>query len=183
MAHAAGIVHRDVKPQNLFVTSTSDGTAHVKVLDFGIARHTRAASKLTQTATVIGSPPYMAPEQMLANEVDARTDVWSLGATLYEFLTGKPPFPGATMPEIYARIVQGPAESPLLSRAEISVPLADIVMRCLSRNPEDRFDGAVALGRELAPFAPSAIAMSLQRLAPIAWETTTKQPSVTRKTR
>jgi len=177
-AHAAGIVHRDVKPQNLFISRQNDGHAHVKILDFGIARDVRGGSTLTQTATVIGSPPYMAPEQMIAAPVDARTDVWSIGATLYELLTGQVPFPGATMPEIYARIVAGPARAPIELRADLPQALSDVVMRCLSRNSRERPSDAAALAKELAPFAPAAIAMSALRLAPIAWGTTKRAPAI-----
>ena len=159
-AHRAGIVHRDVKPHNLFVTRRRDGTPCVKVLDFGIARHQVGHGKLTQTATVIGSPPYMSPEQMTASPVDARSDVWSLGATLYELLAGRCPFPGGSVAEIYARVLAGPPEDLSSLRPDVPEALAAVVARCLARAPAERWPDAATLAEALAPFAPRSLLAS-----------------------
>src|SRR5690606_18497553 len=110
-AHGIGIVHRDVKPSNLFLTNRADGTPCIKVLDFGISKSigNQVAgvpdAGLTQTQAVLGSPRYMAPEQMRSSRrVDGRTDIWALGTTLHELLTGRPPFDAKTMPELFAMI-------------------------------------------------------------------------------
>ena len=111
-AHARGIVHRDLKPQNLFITTRVDGTPLVKVLDFGLAKSlatTKEMRALTQTTAVMGSPVYMSPEQMRASRtVDTRSDTWSLGVCLHELLTGRPPFEGATFPELCSLVLNEP---------------------------------------------------------------------------
>ena len=111
-AHALGIVHRDLKPANLFVTTRPDGTPAVKVLDFGISKVTNPSSSdhaLTKTTSVMGSPLYMSPEQMTATrDVDARTDIWAVGAILYELLVGHVPFSAETLPQICGLILTSP---------------------------------------------------------------------------
>src|SRR5579863_6621840 len=96
-AHALGIVHRDLKPANLFLARRAGRDPMVKVLDFGISKTKDAAAGLTQTSSVMGSPYYMAPEQMMSSkDVDVRSDIWALGIILYELLSGKAPFQGDT---------------------------------------------------------------------------------------
>jgi serine/threonine protein kinase len=156
-AHALGIVHRDVKPQNLFVTKGVDGRPLVKVLDFGLAK-TLAASKemraLTQTTAVMGSPQYMSPEQMRASrEVDRRTDLWSLGVCLYELLVGKPPFDGMTVPELCSMVLKEPP-SPMPS--DIPRGLIKIVMRCLEKDPAKRYATVAELADALDAFATTS---------------------------
>ncbi|MBM4363359.1 MAG: serine/threonine protein kinase, partial [Deltaproteobacteria bacterium] len=114
-AHALGIVHRDLKPANLFLTKRADGSAQVKVLDFGISKagvssDSGADQSLTKTSAMMGSPLYMSPEQMRsARSVDARSDLWSLGAILFELMAGRPPFSGESLPELLARVLTDPA--------------------------------------------------------------------------
>ena len=117
-AHALGIVHRDLKPSNLFCVRSSDGRPFVKVLDFGISKAlgTDTVSSepgITGTNAMLGSPLYMSPEQMRASrDVDARTDIWSIGVILYELLAGKVPFEGSAIPEVCVRISKIKIRSP-----------------------------------------------------------------------
>jgi len=112
-AHVAGIVHRDLKPANLYLTRRADGSNCVKVLDFGISKAAlspdqAAPQNMTQTSSVLGTPGYMAPEQLRSSKhVDARTDIWALGVILHELLTGRLAFQGSTVPEVYTSILAG----------------------------------------------------------------------------
>jgi serine/threonine-protein kinase len=153
-AHAMGIVHRDLKPQNLFVTGSSTMPV-VKLLDFGISKlPTTGDLSMTSTRTVMGSPLYMAPEQMRsARRVDARADIWGLGTLLYTMLTGHPPFESDTMTELCAMIVQDPPPNLHDRRAGVPRALARAVEQCLEKDPEHRFASVADLARELGPFA------------------------------
>ena len=148
-AHAQGIVHRDLKPANLFVTRRRDGGPLVKVLDFGIAKAlTESDSRLTQTRAMLGSPGYMSPEQLDSpRDVDGRTDIWALGVTLYQLLSGRLPFWGRNQTEIAVKIA---AESP--PPLEVDPQLAAVVMRCLEKSCDDRYQDVAALAAELRPF-------------------------------
>jgi serine/threonine-protein kinase len=153
-AHLAGIVHRDLKPSNLFLVESGAQAGTVKVLDFGISKFLVPGpgddAPLTNPETTLGSPRYMAPEQLSRpNEVDERADVWSLGVTLYELLTGKTPFRGPS-DEYVARAVM--VEYPVpVDRARPDVPpaLAAVVMRCLEKDRRDRYATAAALADAL----------------------------------
>ncbi|WP_438022338.1 protein kinase domain-containing protein [Sorangium sp. So ce233] len=157
-AHALGIIHRDLKPGNLFLSHRADGSPLIKVIDFGISKMALAADTtaqavgdMTQTSTMLGSPLYMAPEQMLSTKsVDVRADIWSMGAILYQLLTGAIPFRGDSVMEIYDLILAGPPRLVAL-RADVPARLDWAVQRCLQKSPADRF-GSIA---ELAPFAPA----------------------------
>ncbi|NUQ72920.1 MAG: serine/threonine protein kinase [Polyangiaceae bacterium] len=160
-AHALGIIHRDLKPSNVFLARRPDGTKRIKVLDFGISKDTRNSSgstppgALTTGDAVLGSPAYMAPEQVKkSKDADVRSDIWSIGVILYELLAGKPPFHGETVMELLANILDCSPEP--LSRVCPSVPpeLESVVMRCLSRSPDQRFQDVASLAAALAPFAP-----------------------------
>lgn len=156
-AHAAGIVHRDVKPSNLFVARRRDGSTILKVLDFGVAgfRAPRDGedARLTDSHTPVGSPPYMAPEQIRARDVDARADVWGLGVTLFEMLAHRLPFQGPTTAAISAAIVADDPVSLRGVRGDLPEGLAELVSRCLSKVVAERPADARALARELAPYA------------------------------
>ena len=162
-AHAAGIVHRDLKPSNLFVTKRPDGSDLVKILDFGISKWRAGESdldELTQTGVVLGSPKYMAPEQLFGSaDVDARADVWSIGAILYEMLAGKPPFDLPTFTRICAELSTNNPPPPLGIRCEDVTPeLEAVVMKCFERDPNKRTPDVSELAGSLldavdAPFA------------------------------
>lgn len=152
-AHEHGIVHRDVKPANLFVTRIDDDEDGVKVLDFGIARVRQSDVHATLTHSghaVVGTPAYMAPETLVGGAADERSDVYSLGATLYELLTGSPPFPGASMHAVFVAHVSEKPESPAARRREPLPPrLEAAVMRCLEKEPSARYASVRELGEAL----------------------------------
>ncbi len=136
-AHARGLVHRDIKPDNIMLTG-----GHAVVMDFGIARAVSAAGgdKLTQTGIAMGSPLYMSPEQgMAVEEIDGRSDIYALGCVLYEMLVGTPPFTGPTPQAVLARHSLDNVPSPAIIRDTISPELEEIIMRALAKAPADRF--------------------------------------------
>jgi serine/threonine-protein kinase len=168
-AHAMGIVHRDLKPSNLFLTRRADGSAVVKVLDFGVAKETGPdrETATTEPGGVVGTPAYMAPEQMrAARAVDARTDVWALGATLYALVTGGPPFPAGSVVEMHERAMRG---APPLRAARPDAPgaLEAIVQRCLAPDPGGRYASVAELADALAEIAPERARISAERAARI----------------
>ena len=147
-AHDLGIVHRDLKPANLFLTKRRDGTPCIKVLDFGIAKQmaNRQSQELTKSGTVLGSPLYMSPEQMIqAREVDKRSDLWSLGVVLYELLTGNVPFEGDTFAQVVYRVTTLAPLPPHALRPELSAEVDAVVLRCLEKDPDKRFESVDAL--------------------------------------
>jgi eukaryotic-like serine/threonine-protein kinase len=150
-AHSIGIVHRDVKPTNLFVTWRPDGSALIKVLDFGISKSPIAgAIQLTQTQSLLGTPAYMSPEQMRsARMVDARTDIWSLGTVLYELLEGHRPFEAESFSEMCVKVAVD--EPGAMTRTPPA--LQQVVLRCLEKAPEQRYGSMAELGRDLVPFS------------------------------
>jgi eukaryotic-like serine/threonine-protein kinase len=157
-AHAAGVVHRDLKPGNLFLARRADGSRRVKVLDFGISKALSGTSveelSLTKTAALIGSPLYMAPEQMRsAKDVDTRADIWSLGAMLYEMLTGQPPYTGESIPQLCAALLHDDPIPLRHHRPEIPEGLDHAVLRCLMKDRNQRFPTVFELGRALLPYA------------------------------
>jgi serine/threonine-protein kinase len=169
-AHAAGIVHRDLKPANLFVTTRSDGTACIKVLDFGISKVSSGSKSdsfsMTKTSAVMGSPRYMSPEQMRSSRnVDARSDVWALGTVLYEALAGVAAFDSETMPELCARILTEPP-APLAShRADLPDGFEEALMLSLEKDPAVRYQDVAQFAAALAPFGSAQAAASAQRAA------------------
>ena len=131
-AHKAGIVHRDIKPANLHVSPAGV----VKILDFGIAR--MAASKMTSTGGIIGTPDYMSPEQVMSGTIDARSDLFAVGAVLYELLSGTKPFAAGSITALLMKIMREPHE-PLSARVpDLPSSVADLVDRLLAKPPDDR---------------------------------------------
>jgi tRNA A-37 threonylcarbamoyl transferase component Bud32 len=155
--HAHGIVHRDVKPGNLFLTTAPDGSPLIKVLDFGIAKNVArdpAIGTLTMTLVALGTPLYMAPEQIRSSRtVDARADVWSLGAILYELLTGVAAFGGNTVAHITQQVLE--AEPMMMTKIRPDIPheLEAAVLRALAKDVEKRWVDVAAFAAALAPFA------------------------------
>ncbi|MBK8258439.1 MAG: serine/threonine protein kinase [Polyangiaceae bacterium] len=156
-AHSVGIIHRDLKPANLFVTHKPGGEPFIKVLDFGVSKvltgNTGEVS-LTQTTTILGSALYMSPEQMRsARDVDHRTDVYALGACLYEILAGRPPYVASSFPELCARVYSGPPMSVSEWSPEVPPDLAKVIEKSLAHEREDRYGSIAEFVHALAPYA------------------------------
>lgn len=156
-AHAAGVVHRDLKPSNLFRAELPGGATQIKVLDFGVS-HLRgdgpSSSAATTAEALLGSPAYMAPEQIVSSKnADARSDIWSIGVVLFELSTGVRPFEGGSVGETLAAVLRDRA--PLLRSLRPDAPeeLEAVVARCLEPDAEKRFADVAALARAIAPFA------------------------------
>ncbi len=170
-AHGMGIVHRDLKPSNLFVVTRADGTPSVKVLDFGISKVTGMAASgadlgMTKTTTIMGSPLYMSPEQMASSkDVDARTDIWALGAILFELLTGRVPFQADTITQLCAMILQQRAEPLRNFRPDAPEGLQMVIQRCLEKDRNLRYANVAELANALAPFAPRRARLSVERVS------------------
>jgi len=136
-AHENGIVHRDLKPANIYLHQMGGPEAGVivKVVDFGVSRLLSAETRMTLPGMMVGSPAYMSPEQFLMiNDIDHRTDIWSLGVCLFEMLTGVRPFFGKTVEELKAQVLMAPAPSITSRSPHLDEGLAAIVARCLERD-------------------------------------------------
>ncbi len=142
-AHALGVIHRDLKPANIFLTRHGDEDDFVKVLDFGLVKHITELpdEQLTQTGLFMGSPKYMAPEQIQSGDVDARTDVYALGIMLYEMLAGKVPFERATsVNTLMAHVGEPPPPMRQVNPNLVCSPaFEELVMRCIAKDPADRY--------------------------------------------
>jgi serine/threonine protein kinase len=145
-AHSKGIIHRDIKPDNIILSPK-----FVKVLDFGIAKQIggTADPSLTQGGMVVGTPHYMSPEQALGRAVDARTDIFSLGVVMYEMLSGSKPFLGEAVTEVLLKIVMNEPRDIADAAAGITPALAAIIRRCMEKQPENRFQDCEQLRTEL----------------------------------
>ncbi len=144
--HAAGLVHRDVKPANVLL-SGEEGAEHAYITDFGVARNVATQSGLTQTGRFVGTLDYVAPEQISGGEVDARADVYALGCLLFKLLTGEVPFPrDGEAARLYAHL-NDPPPAPSLYAQEVPMALDDVVVRAMSKQPGDRYPSAGDLGR------------------------------------
>ena len=154
-AHAMGIVHRDIKPSNYFITRRPDGSMLLKILDFGISKTPVNFEELTGTQTVIGTPSYMAPEQMKSGkQADARSDIWSMGVVMYQLLQGRPPFSGDSYAELVLKVG---AEPPNPLHVPLPPGLGEVIFRCLEKDPKRRHQDVGELARSLAPFASDPV--------------------------
>jgi serine/threonine protein kinase len=168
-AHSVGIVHRDLKPANLFLAQQPDGSARIKVLDFGISKAIVTSStgidpSLTRTSSMMGSPLYMSPEQMKsAKDVDPRTDVWALGVILYELLTGEPPFVAESIPELSAKVLLDEPASIRRVRADVSPPLEAAIIRALAKTPAARYPTVADFAEALVTFGPARTRVNVER--------------------
>ncbi|MGI9302660.1 MAG: protein kinase domain-containing protein [Gammaproteobacteria bacterium] len=148
-AHDTNVVHRDLKPGNILI----DDDGVVKVVDFGVAAATRQMdTRLTKTGLLIGTPTYMAPEQVLGREIDTRTDVYALGVIVYEMLTGEPPYSGGDSMAIMYQHVQGKAEPAKVKNPKISSELSGVIQKMMATDPDKRFQSMAELGQHLEAF-------------------------------
>jgi serine/threonine-protein kinase len=167
-AHINGVVHRDLKPSNLFVTQRPDGSHLVKVLDFGISKALSVTDddiNLTSTRGLLGSPLYMAPEQIRSSKsVDIRADIWALGIILHQLIAGTSPFAGDNLGSVLAAIL---SDDPVLLKTvtpEVPEGLSEVLLRCLSRDRDDRYATVADLATALEPFAPPQTKVSIDRI-------------------
>ncbi|MGH9788086.1 MAG: protein kinase domain-containing protein [Candidatus Acidiferrales bacterium] len=162
-AHELGIIHRDIKPSNIFVSVGQDGSEHAKVLDFGVAKLKDQSACLfglestTGTGIVVGTPAYMSPEQAMGlrgDQLDGRSDLYSLGVLLFEMLTGKPPFYGGTPVALMVAHAQSPPPDPRMLRPALPTALTNVVLRSLQKEPARRFPSAQAMMEALREAVP-----------------------------
>ena len=165
-AHEAGLVHRDIKPGNIMITREGE----VKVMDFGIAR-TSTGDNLTQTASILGTASYLSPEQAQGEPVDSRSDIYSMGCVLYEMLTSRAPFKGDSPVAIAYKHVRENPVPPSRLNGDVSEALEAVVMKCMAKNPANRYQTAEELRQDLervrrggAPLATPVLADSTEML-------------------
>ena len=172
-AHGLGIIHRDLKPSNLFATERPDGSTLIKLLDFGISRASAGGpaldvGRLTASRTVMGTPEYMSPEQLRsAKNADERSDIWALGSTVYELLTTRPPFEAESLSGLCAAIAADEPVALRQRREDLPVELEQVVMRCLEKDPDRRYQNVAELARALGPFASPEAQASVARVSKI----------------
>jgi eukaryotic-like serine/threonine-protein kinase len=165
-AHKLGIIHRDLKPGNLHRSYRPDGAACIKVLDFGISKFTRGGDAITKTSTLMGSPLYMAPEQLAsAKHVDPRVDVWAMGVILYELVTGELPFQGDTLPQICTSVLHGDAKPIHDHLPELPSALWTVLEHTFAKIPDDRYANLATFSRDLCQFGGESARASAAYIA------------------
>jgi tRNA A-37 threonylcarbamoyl transferase component Bud32 len=168
-AHHNGIVHRDLKPANLFVTTNGDGSPHMKVLDFGVSKFLSDGSlKLTVDGQLLGSPLYMSPEQMLGKaNVDSRSDIWALGAILYELVAGRSPFHAENMVVLQSNVLVQPPTPLATYVPDAPQAFNEIILQCLDKDPSRRWSDLATFAAALVPFAPRRAVPYAARVAAV----------------
>ena len=172
-AHDAGIVHRDLKPENVFLIRRNDTDDFVKVLDFGIAKVANGPKRLTRDGEVLGTPHYMSPEQCEGDGVDHRTDIYALGVLLYEMVTGHVPHDADTMMGILTKQMYEDPIPPKVRVPQVSEQLEHLIMRCLEKKPEQRYQTMHAIEADLQrvhtgqqPVGPDTVTLTPTRPPP-----------------
>ncbi|MEQ9318777.1 MAG: serine/threonine-protein kinase, partial [Polyangiaceae bacterium] len=165
-AHRLGIIHRDLKPGNLHRSFRPDGAAWIKVLDFGISKFTRQEDSITKTSTLMGSPLYMAPEQLAsAKHVDPRVDVWALAVILYELVSGELPFTGETLPQICTSVLHRDPIPVTDHAPHAPSTFWTVLQHALEKLPEDRYESLVPFARDLTRFGSESARTSAAYIA------------------
>jgi len=187
-AHAAGILHRDLKPQNVFLTTASTAEPLVKILDFGVSKILDStlrvtASSTTQSGVLIGTPLYMSPERLKSPaEAEPRADVWAVGAILFELLTGKRPFVAATLPGLIAVLLSDdPPASVAAARPDVPDALAKVIESCLQKDVAQRMPSMAQLRDALGPWTPAWARGGVRSPVPTAGKRPSARPSRTTK--
>ncbi|RMG12156.1 MAG: serine/threonine protein kinase, partial [Planctomycetota bacterium] len=163
-AHQKGMIHRDIKPENIMLTPKGE----VKVMDFGLAKHVHSSAKVSVTGQIVGTPFFMSPEQAGGKPTDARSDIYSLGVTLYYLTTGVKPFNGKNLQEIFLKHFFYAPESPKVYNESLPEALCEVIKRCLKKKKKERYQSAKALAADLRGILedPSRPLADIERSAP-----------------
>jgi eukaryotic-like serine/threonine-protein kinase len=145
VAHEQGIIHRDIKPQNVLI----DAKGEVKLMDFGIARMAEAPEAMTQAGLIVGTPHYMSPEQVQGNQLDARSDVYSVGILMYEMFVGRRPFDSSSLTGVLTAHITEKPKPPIEVRKDIGREVNAIILKCLAKSAADRYSHAGDLLKDL----------------------------------
>ncbi len=165
-AHRNGVIHRDIKPANILLASREAyGMEQAKITDFGVAK--LAAGGITTTGQMLGTPAFMPPEQFTGAPIDSRTDLFSLGVILYWLATGEQPFSGESMTTVSYKIVHTEAIPPAKLNPAIPAALEDVILKCLAKSPDDRYQTGEEVAQALAQLRTGTKAESLQATAPL----------------
>lgn len=178
-AHQAGVIHRDLKPANVMLVRHGSKVDHVKVLDFGISKAADSNTNLTAAGVFVGTVEYMAPEQIMGAPLDARADVYSLGALFYRLLTGTQLYPNARVATMLYHHLEVMPEAPRSRAPGADIPIAveQLILRCLAKEPSQRLPSAIELGRALdqaLAAKPAAAKIAVAKVEPKAFPTTTE---------
>ncbi len=164
-AHRQGVIHRDIKPANILLTSRAVyGSERPRITDFGIAK--LAASEITTTGQLLGTPSFMPPEQFTGAPIDGRADLFSLGVILYSLATGEQPFPGETMTAVSYKVVHTEPVPPAKLNPAVPARLESVILKCLAKNPAERYQTGEEIAQDLAAIRLNAGPATQHTLAP-----------------